>query len=285
MNKMKLMTAAGAVLMGAAFFSACKKDNNNSGSTLVADDTTYALDNARMEQTFDDLDKITDEATSNGSLSNFKTTNGGGLILSNCATVTRDTVSIPHTVTIDFGNTNCLCNDGRYRRGQILVSYMGHYRDSGYHHQISFNNYYVNNNQVTGTKTLINAGRNAANHLVYHINVNAALIFANNLGSRSWVSNRTRIWVSGENTASRMDDIYEVKGSGTMTRANNTSVMDSIISPLRIALNCQWIEQGTVQITPSNANAAIRTLDYGNGTCDAFATLTVNGNTYNITLP
>lgn len=282
MQKSSFKTILAVAVSGTLMFAACKKDNN---SSTVGDDTEMALEQAGMEQTFDDLDKITDEATSNGTLSNFKTTNGSGLILSNCATVTRDTVSIPHTVTIDFGNTNCLCNDGRYRRGQIIVSYMGRYRDSGYHHQISFNNYFVNNNQVTGTKTVVNVGSNLANHLVYHVHVNAALVFGNNLGTRSWVSNRTRIWVQGDNTQTRADDVYEVKGSGTLTRVNSVVVYDSITSPLRVALNCQWIKQGTVQITTSNPNALVRTLDYGNGTCDALATLTVNGNTYNITLP
>jgi hypothetical protein len=80
-----------------------------------------------------------------------------------------------------------------------------------------------------------------------------------------------------------MDDAYEITGSGTVTRPNNTSFTMNITAPLLVALNCNWIKQGTVQITP--ANNVVRTLDYGSGTCDDQATLTVNGNTTNITLP
>ena len=84
----------------------------------------------------------------------------------------------------------------------------------------------------------------------------------------------------------RIDDVYEITGTATVTRANNMSFNVNITSPLIAALSCHWIKQGTVQMTPvSTSSQLTRTLDYGNGVCDALATLTIGNKTYNITLP
>lgn len=275
-----ILTSAMLMLGGAVILFSCKKDRTNNDG----DDGNYAGDQARLEQTFDDVQDIAEEAAINGSISNFKTTQGP-TILNGCATVTRDTISVPHTVTIDFGPTNCLCNDGRNRRGQILVSYNGHYRDSGSVHTITFNNYYVNDNQVTGTKTVTNMGHNASGQSYFTVNVNGAVILANNAGTHSCTSARTRTWIAGEGTAIRADDIFEITGTASVTRANNKSFTINITTPLRKALNCNWIEQGVVQITPTAQSAQARTLDYGNGNCDNQATITVGNNSHTITLP
>ena len=44
-------------------------------------------------------------------------------LISTCAQ--RTYVSDTRTLTIDFGSTNCLCPDGRYRRGKIVVVFTG----------------------------------------------------------------------------------------------------------------------------------------------------------------
>lgn len=279
MNKTKsILKSSLIVVFGMLIIVSCNRKND--GNDVSNDEAGYGTDHARLAQTFNDVENIADQAGNTGALNNYRTEES---ILSNCATVTRDTVSVPHVMTIDFGATNCLCLDGRYRRGQIIVTYTGHYRDSGATHNITFNNYFVNDNQVTGSKTVTNMGHNAAGYLVYHINVNGAIILANGNGTLSWVSTRNRIWVAGESTMVRSDDVYEITGNGTITRPNGNTITIAISAPLKVANSCNWIEQGIVQITPPNS--VVRTMDYGNGNCDNQATLTVNGNTYNITLP
>lgn len=279
MRRINFIVSCCTIVLTMAVFTlaACKmkKDDN-----APAEDTGYATDHATLEKTFNDVQSIADEAGTSGSLSTFRS--GPATLGGPCATITNDTVSVPHVMTVDFGSTNCLCQDGNYRRGQIIVTYNGHYRDSGYAHTISFNNYFVNDNQVTGTKTVTNAGHNSSGQPYYNVSVNGSVILANNNGTISWTSTRTRTWVAGYNTTQWQDDVYNISGSANVTRANGNTFSLTITSPLVIALNCHWIEQGTVQITPQNGN--VRTLDYGNGTCDALATFTVNSHTYNISL-
>ena len=203
-------------------------------------------------------------------------------LLSACATVTIDSVATPHTITVDFGASNCLCSDGRYRRGQINISYSGHYRDAGSTHTITFTNYYVNDNKIMGTKTVLNNGRNTAGNLTYSITVNGSIEKSSG-GTITWNSNRTREWIVGESTPAWNDDVYLITGSASGTSAGGTSFTLNITSALRKEIGCRHFVSGSFALTPSGK--AVRYVDYGTGACDNTATVTINGNTYNITLP
>jgi hypothetical protein len=79
-----------------------------------------------------------------------------------------------------------------------------------------------------------------------------------------------------------MDDVYLIEGSTTGTSARGSSYSAVITTPLRKANACPWIESGVVTITPRNKKT--RTIDFGDGTCDNKATVTIEGKVYNITL-
>lgn len=266
------MTAATLTL------SSCKKEDEDS-------DTSTAGDNALAESTFQDVTNIASEA-GDGSLSNYRGGNYEGL-LSTCAVITMDTASSsnPDTIRINFGTSNCMCNDGRNRRGTIVITYTGAYRDSGTTWNISFDNYFVNDNQVLGTKTVSNLGHNQAGHLVFDVNVNGSLVLANNGGTITWTSQRQREWIAGESTPQWSDDMYSITGSASGTSASGNSYSANITSPLirNMALGCRrHFVQGTVEVTPSNK--PMRTIDFGSGACDDIATVTINNNTYTIHL-
>lgn len=260
--------------------TSCKKEDEDS-------DTTGASDNALAEATYQDAGNIADEAGS-GALSNYRLdpSEAGGL-LSACAVVTRDSANHADqdTITVDFGTSNCYCNDGRNRRGKIIIMYSGTYRDSGSTWTITFDNYFVNDNQVLGSKTVINNGHNSSGHLVYSINVNGQIILANNGGTITWTSQRQREWTAGESTPQWNDDMYSITGSASGTSASGNSFTAQITSPLirNMAFGCRrHFVQGTFDFTPSNKPT--RTVDFGNGACDDLATVTINNHTYTIHL-
>src|SRR5436190_6385054 len=130
-------------LLSAALIAACmilvvaschKKD--------TTEDTGFAADHAVSEQTFNDVQSVSDQAAAvTGSSLSFRT---AGTTIGGCATVTRT----PGVITIDFGATDCLCRAGRTRRGKIIITYSGTYTDIGYTHTITFDNFYQNDNKV-----------------------------------------------------------------------------------------------------------------------------------------
>jgi hypothetical protein len=193
-----------------------------------------------------------------------------------------DTTIFPHELTIDFGDVNCLCNDGKYRRGQIIITFTGRYRHPGTVITHGFENYYVNDNSVDGTKVVTNMGENDNGNLYFTIEVVGVVQRVRDSSTFSWNSSRVREWIQGSDTPNRWDDIYLVTGTAHGTRPNGLTWEREIINPLRIELACRFIVSGTVELRPQDR--PVRLLDYGSGECDNIATVLINGITYTIYL-
>ena len=271
---------SGAILIALTLVSvvACKK----TAETVSGDDSTAAQDNAQIERVSNDAENIADAGANGASGADLRTISVG---LGSCATVTRDTTVTPHVLTIDFGPTDCLGDDLVYRRGEIIVTYTKGYKDSGSVHTITYNHYYYDDNQVKGYKTVTNMGRNSSGNYYYSIDVHDTLVIDSTAGTIiSWAGSRTRTWTAGYSTPRRWDDEYDIYGTTTVTRASGRSVTFSVSSstPLHVAADCRWIESG--EVTATRSGGGTYTIDYGTGTCDRLATLTVGGKTYNITL-
>ncbi len=272
------------ILNGIILINACKKEKNTEEPEY---DTQTAEDNSLAESTFSDINNIANEALENDSLSSYRLSDPQNTILSSCATVTNTpNGSGGGTIIVNFGTTNCLCRDARYRRGTININYSGAYRDSGTIITISFDNYFVGKDstkmfQVTGTKTVTNNGENADHNLNFSINVNGHLINSNG-ATMDWSSVRNREWIHGAGTPLYfLDDEYVITGTASGTNFDGNSFTVTITNGLHIKF-CPYITEGTFELTPTGKPT--RTFDYGNGDCDAFATLTVNGRTFNIVM-
>lgn len=271
------------LLLSCLFFSilySCTKNNNSSGDN----ETQTAVDNSFAETTNDDVTTISTQSEDNGTAGTFGDSSYGYL-LSPCATVTINTISSPHQLVVDFGADNCLCYDGKYRRGKILVSFNGLYRDSGSTHTITFDNYYVNNYKVEGSQTVVNNGLNTKGNITFAVQVNSTI--TDTAGNKlAYTSTRTREWVAGESTQGLLgwqDDVYSITGTASGTSFNGTAFTSDITSALIVALNCRWVEKGTIEFTPSGKLK--RTIDFGNGNCDNKATVTIAGISFDILMP
>lgn len=276
MKILKFFSTILLFILAGTLYTGCEKNNDQSDDT----DLSAAKDYALAEGIFEDIHTIADEGLY-GTDKGFKSTEGDG-ILGHCATVTIDTMAFPHVMTIDFGDTNCLCNDGRYRRGIINVSFTGRYREPGTVITITTDNYFVNDNQVICTRVIENEGRNESGFLTFSIHVEGSIILANNQGTLNWTTYKNKKWIEGEFTPRLRDDVYLITGTATGTRPSGMIFTKAIIKPLRKELSCRYFVSGTVEIIPEGRPT--RLLDYGDGICDDQATVTINGRTFTITL-
>ena len=203
--------------------------------------------------------------------------------LGTCATVSKDSSQKPtYKITVSFGATNCLCKDGRYRRGDIIITHTGNYFASGAKKTVTFNNYYVNDNHVEGTKTITNNGKNSAGHFSWSVDVQNMKITRTDGKFHTWNSQRTREMIAGDSTLTWNDDVYLITGSANGTNINGVTYSANITVALKRALSCKWFLSGTVEITPGSK--ATRSLDFGNGNCDDDATVTIKGKSFPIKL-
>ena len=273
-----------SVLSLAILFS-CGKKEEKVDNTLTQ--TEAASNNAFAEQQYNDVTTLVDQSARNGAalFGAAGTGSGSGIqsLLSGCGTLTLDTTSTPRSITIDFGASNCLCLDGRNRRGKILATYTGRYTDAGTIISITFDNYYVNDNKIGGTKQIINQGNNNSGNLVYKIIVDGSIVKANNMGTVTWASTRYREWVAGANTPLNiLDDVYSITGDANGTTHNGRTYTIVANAPLVRKMNCRWFESG--RLTMSMDQLPDITLDYGETGCDANATITILGQTYPVIL-
>ncbi len=250
------------VLLG-IIVTSCRKNEDTTTEESVASD------NAIAEANFSDLSRIIDAAAIENGV--WKT-NG------TCPAVTIDTLSTPHKMTLDFGSTNCTGADGKQRRGKIIVTWTGRYREPGTIITHSFVDFFQNDNKIEGSKTVTNKGINNAGHLVFEVVIANAKITKSTGKVISWNSVRTREWIQGANTPSVGDDKYSITGSATGTDANGNAYSMNITKALSIDFSCQYhLVSGTIEVTPAGKLA--RVIDYGNGACDDNASLTVGRKT------
>lgn len=253
----------------------------------VDSDTKAAKNENTVERYYIELNDIADQVARTGSASGFKVTEDQGTLLSSCAVITFDTSSAvsaanPDTIIVDFG-TGCIGNDGRSRSGKIIVSTTGRYFETGTVVTITPENFFVNGNSIAGSRVVTNTGLNGNQQPTFSVVVNGTVVLANNGGTLTWSANRTRTWISGYNTPLLFaDDEISVTGNSNGTTASGGSWSTVITSPLVHKRSCREIVSGSKTVTPASRPARI--VDYGNGTCDNTVNVTINGNTYTITI-
>ena len=234
--------------------------------------TQATQDHLFAEQTFNDVGRIVEE----GFLSSGINKSYPSYQLLNTDTANAD------TLIINFGPTNWLHN-AKLRKGKLIITYTGKYRDSLAVMTTTFDNYYVNNNLIQGERIVTNQGRNNKGNMWFTIDVNNASINTPN-GIINWNSNRTREWVSGSATYYDIsDDQYKITGSANGTGVNNNGFSMEITDTLNVDLGCLpscVIKSGKVKITPNGYTE--RTINYGDGICDCNVDITINGTTYPI---
>lgn len=266
-----------------ASMTGCKKDSEG-GDTSVQS----ATDNSLAENLYADVFKVVDDAAKGQDGDLYGQGKSKSLLDGGCATLTIypfDTITWPKTLTIDFGSENCLGNDGKYRRGVIIVKLTGRYLWPNTTITITTDEYFVNDHKIEGVKTVINNGRNEDDFLEFLISVENGKITRPDGKQFLWESNRKRIWIEGEETPwpEIFDDVYLISGAANGTNINELDFEIEITNDLRVEIGCKWIVSGTLELRPEGLYTRI--LDYGDGACDNQATVTVNGITFNITLP
>lgn len=250
----------------AAIYSCRKAREREFGNGITTDDGT-------AENLFGDVFKVVDEVSA--STEGIRENEIGCI-----DTIIVDTLSSPRSITIDFGDDDCVGHDGRVRKGVLFITYTGRYRDIGSVITITPDVYTVDGYQIEGTKVIENLGFNAAGQLHYSITVNGQVTAPGGAWDISWNANRVRTWVEGQTTATIWDDAYLISGSGSGINRNDVAYETNISVPLRAEIGCRWIVSGSLTVEPEGY--ATRLIDFGNGECNNGITVTVNGQNYQL---
>ena len=289
------------LLGGMAWLASCQKEDNAPTQatleTAVAASNAEAAQDASFNEVFDDVAGI-DDATAGDDLGIYGTAGdgifsgeatGGSLDLTNqprvrCFTVTvtpRDRGVFPKTITIDFG-TGCEVR-GHLRKGKIITVYTGRMHTPGSSATTTFENFSIDSFAIEGKHTLTNATQPGGNNRVFTATVENAKVTNTNSGAWcAWNGTRTRTQVEGNGTPFYpVDDVFQVTGNRRVNCSDGKNWSSAVTTPLVRKFTCRWFVSGVLTITFTGGEA---NLDFGDGTCDNKATLTVNGQSREITL-
>jgi hypothetical protein len=268
MKKLVLFNLLFVALIGSTFTSCSKDETKN-------EDQVMEQTNAVIEHELDQATNFSDEAYNTGTIASDLTSDEME-IRHNCAIVTLDTSNSMKTITIDFGNSNCLGRDGRYRRGKIITTFEGRYRAINSTHTITFVDYFVNDNHLEGTRNVTNTGADQNGKTTFTVTDEGKVTLTDGL-IFTYISQRIRTWTEGESTFNIWDDVYSISGSGSVANSKGNGFTATIQEPLTVALNCSNITKGIIRIMPLNNEFKERVINYGDGNCDDLASVTVNG--------
>ncbi|HEX7844256.1 MAG TPA: hypothetical protein VF476_00565 [Chitinophagaceae bacterium] len=287
----RIAIAALAVMLTTILFS-CQKDSSVSESnsnTVVTEEeaATYSDESVQAEASFDDAEDVAmiaaeedaDIAIYGRSTNNERrlpTFDELRLRLGPCAeiTVSPNDSTYPKTITIDFGPNGCLCADGKYRRGAIIIHLTGPVRRSGSVLTITFRDFYLNRAHIEGTKIISNLSENGNIKFTVQV-VGGKVTFPN---GRGYALNGLKYvkQIEGGSTRTIRDDVYSIEGRSKTEFNNGLTVTLNTESPLIKKVVCHWISDGAVKI---KINDRVLFLDYGapnNGDCDNKALLSWN---------
>ena len=259
-------------------------DGSASGSSLFTTASYDASAETLISASFDDIDESTDEAIERY----FSFAQGGGHHgriegpFGNhleCAAVTRDSVN--QIITIDFGD-GCEDPRGIIRSGKIIIEHGGEFRQPGEYRIVTFENFFIDSIGVEGVRTITNVSDTAANpNLIVHDSQleSGKLTFPDGT-TITREANHTRSRYRGD---TREESYATISGSASGTLQDGTDYNMQILEEIYIDGACQYgvPVKGIKEFIAGDQSV---TIDFGDGSRDNLANLTINGETETIEL-
>lgn len=290
-----------ALMLAGWHLSSCKKETSTTNNVQLFAEVTSSSD-AEAEAIFDNLfDNVmgVDTEVGIGGTGIFGGTNPStgfgqemlsgtnGTDTARCFTVTYTQLNPPNRfplkVVMDFG-AGCTGRDGRTRKGKIISIYTGPLFIPENYSTTTFDGYYVGETKVEGTHKVINKSTQASR--IFRTIVLGAKLTKPTGNYTEWNSEKTITQVEGLGTPLfPLDDIFTIVGgaNGAVKKDDNYFEWATAIrEPLVKKFTCRWLVKGILAMKKSNTELAV--LDYGDGTCDNKAVITVGGASREINL-
>ena len=178
---------------------------------------------------------------------------------------TVDYSSVDNTMLFNYGEVNRGCPDGKFRRGHYEAVFNGPVNEEGTEATISFHDFYVNDDKVTGNVTSRFLGNEPGSWLYSYI-VSGGLI------EKYDTIDTVRIryscdfemsWDEGSETPDDpVDDILSITGISGGVSAENVEFSASVAVPLMNHIDCFYLASGIHEITVPSAPVSTGTIDY-----------------------
>lgn len=189
-----------------------------------------------------------------------------------CPDVSVSGEDYPKTITLNYGDSTVLRN-GKVLSGIIEILITAPRNTQDYTRTITYTNFCRDSVCLTGT-SIVEVDKVDDMFRKF----TSSMVFTLADGTEiTRESERVWQWIAGIDTEEdQTDDVITISGKAqaTMVLEDNTNAtyVKEITTPLKRLGDCKYIVEGVVTITLNGE--LICTMDYGDGTCDEFATMT-----------
>ncbi|MDC8000804.1 hypothetical protein POV26_07130 [Aequorivita todarodis] len=256
-------------------FTACNKEETANEPTVSQSEMVNASKDAT------EADNATDGAFSliETAYSEIEENEGrNASLFPDCTTITITSENGVTFVTLDFG-LGCELPNGNIVSGKIHLTY-GPKQNGTRTITYQFENFVFNDKGIAGGGTIFRERNNANGNPQATIHLNLHVLFPS--GALADVSGtKVREWIEGMGSGTWMDNVFLVTGNRTINFSTGFESYAIVTEALRREATCRYFVSGVLDITRNGHNG---TLDFGDGTCDNLAILTIDGVEYEIIL-
>jgi hypothetical protein len=294
--KFRLYPTSGiwVAFMAIVALASCKKDASSNGSNessaATFSDSSTAADNMYYDVLnnafvgFSDNSSVWNSGTPHSGQTTTYSTSSVNTAHLGCAIYTLDDTvpgEYPKTLTLDFG-TGCTSADGVLRKGKLVYLFTGSLLDAGSTASVTFNQYSVNGYALEGTYAITNNSSPQIG-LSFTTKVTNGMITYPSGKAYNYSHNKTYIMTAGLATPLDItDDVYSITGNSAISNTAGASIVFNTTTPLVKAVSCHNISAGAVSFVYNNAIDG--SIDFGSGSCDNLATLTIGNSSSTIIL-
>lgn len=255
-----------------------------------SDEDSIDSSQSESEEVFEDVMYMNAEINSAMSIGISVFTGSGGRIVENevfCGTFNFSFEPVI-ALELDFGE-GCTGVDGKNRAGKIKFTTEGEFGKEGFSYTLSYDNFSVDGNQLSGSISSSGYVLNDAGNFEYTITSNDFLLtLAEDESTISYSGTHTYEWLEGFGSEDASSNVFKVTGSSSGKTRKGVEYSSEITSPYTFKAACYssgvfYPVSGVASITPVDSPAF--TVDFGDGSCDKKATIAIGALSYEIDLP
>ena len=257
-----------ALLLGLIFVASCNKAPQTSTDNTKK---TYSSDAVKKivkdEQTFRSIDQAVD-LTFNFFDGKKESSQRWG-----CWDVSFEDYfwKTPNVMTVDFGDA-CENDHGDVYEGKIIVSYNKFLNRTGAVKTVSFENFKINGDAITGEIITSNLGRNSDNYYVLQREVKDGEINFEDGSVSTLNANNFYTFAMGGSLFDIDQKNIEILGGSDGVTKDGVTFTTFINEALIASLQCGCINAGFTTFTIDDENY---TVDFGDGTCASVSQITL----------
>lgn len=263
------------VALTVTFLTSCQKDEISNEDTIAL----FSLaDNSRAAQADNAVDAsltIIDNGYQEGEEGRSQLSS----LFTDCTTITIEPNGNGGVITLDFGDS-CTLNNGAVVSGKIVLEYgaiIGGTRTINY----TFVDYTYNQNSVMGGGEVFREIANEDGNPQSTVNEAITVSFPNTDITATRTGTRISEWVEGVGSGVWLDNVYHVTGNWDTVLTSGFTRSGNVTQALVAKVSCPYLVSGVLDVTQNTLSGAI---DWGDGACDNQATITINGEVYDIIL-